>query len=138
MAIYGQRIIWHKFDGSRTEIAVNDYETPEKAAEAAIFLAKDSGWTLPKWWQWWRRGDTRISNSRSTKKMLKKYIVHIEQVNQTFVEVMAANEKEALTHSRVMSVEECMEKGYAKWRLEVKQLPSAYQVLYRYSVTESD
>jgi hypothetical protein len=50
----------------------------------------------------------------------KKYIVYIEQVNQTFVEVAAENEEEAKekgyakwrreeAHSRVMSVEECGE-----------------------------
>jgi hypothetical protein len=38
--------------------------------------------------------------------MPKKYIVYIEQVNQTFVEVTAQNEEEA------------REKGKAKWRRE--------------------
>lgn len=52
--------------------------------------------------------------------MPKKYVVYIEQVNQTFVEVTAENEEEARAkgyakwrreeaHSRVMSVEECGE-----------------------------
>ena len=38
--------------------------------------------------------------------MSKKYIVYIEQVNQTYVEVTAKNKKEA------------REKGYVKWRRE--------------------
>lgn len=38
--------------------------------------------------------------------MRRKYIVYIEQVNQTYVEVEAKNEEEA------------REKGYAKWRRE--------------------
>ena len=52
--------------------------------------------------------------------MPKKYIVYIEQVNQTYVEVTANDEKEARAkgyakwrreeaYSRVMSVEECDE-----------------------------
>ena len=52
--------------------------------------------------------------------MPTKYVVYIEQVNQTFVEVTAENEEEARekgyakwrreeAHSRVMSVEECGE-----------------------------
>lgn len=59
-ALYGQIIRWTDFDGSKTTVSVNGFETLEEARAAAVRSAKDSGWTPPRWWQWWRWEDTRI------------------------------------------------------------------------------
>ena len=58
---YGQSIIWHDFDGARTEYNIDGCDTPEEARQLAIEAASYFGWTPPKWWQWWRWDDTRIT-----------------------------------------------------------------------------
>lgn len=61
MTAYGQYIRWTGCDGSVTEVSVNGRETPEQARAAVIEQATLFGWTSPRWWQWWRRHDTRIT-----------------------------------------------------------------------------
>lgn len=31
-----------------------------KTEDEAIAVASSFGWTKPKWWQWWRRGDSFV------------------------------------------------------------------------------
>jgi hypothetical protein len=50
MTTYGQIIEWNC--GHRLE--VGGFPTHKEAFETAIRLAKESGWTAPKWWQFWR------------------------------------------------------------------------------------
>lgn len=54
-------IVWTKFNGEKisTSIASN---CCNYAKQETIRDAKELGWTPPKWWQWWRRNDTRIDN----------------------------------------------------------------------------
>lgn len=61
MVTYGQSIVWTSFGGDRSCINVDGCLTPEEARRDAINSAKRLGWTPPRWWQWWRWDDTRIS-----------------------------------------------------------------------------
>ena len=69
MAIYGQSIKWtNRKDGSITIVETSGHSTPEKAKAQAIDDAIFFGWPgNPKWWQYWRRGDTKISLSEPVK-----------------------------------------------------------------------
>lgn len=53
----GQQIAWNGRDGSRSVVTVEGYATHREALQAALRSAVAFGWTLPRWWQWWRRGD---------------------------------------------------------------------------------
>lgn len=56
---YGQSIAWNTETGS-SAVTVNGCDTPEEAYERALAVAIDMGYTKPKWWQWWRWGETRL------------------------------------------------------------------------------
>ena len=58
---YGFSITWTKRDKSITTVKVYDHATLESAKNAAIKSAAFFGWTQPKWWQWWRREDTKVN-----------------------------------------------------------------------------
>lgn len=58
---YGQSIHWTDFDGTVREVAVDHHSSPNEARRAVIALAAKQGWTAPKWWQFWRWNDTRVS-----------------------------------------------------------------------------
>jgi hypothetical protein len=60
---YGQNITYTDFFGNKTTCGVDGCETPEQALREAVELAEGDGWTNPKWWQWWRRGDTKITQN---------------------------------------------------------------------------
>ena len=51
---FGYSVRWKKFDGTLTEVGVSDCPDIETAKKEAFMLAKESGWTPRKWWQWWR------------------------------------------------------------------------------------
>lgn len=42
---------------------VHNCDTPEKATNSCIRYATKDGWTNPKWWQFWRWGDTRFTQA---------------------------------------------------------------------------
>jgi len=56
MNTYGHTIVWRHWRGS-TSVTVDGCATPEQARDEAIRFAIQSGWTRPRWWQWWRWGD---------------------------------------------------------------------------------
>lgn len=56
---YGQNITYTDFWGNKTTFGVDGCDTPEEAIAQALELARDDGWTAPKWWQWWRWEDTK-------------------------------------------------------------------------------
>lgn len=58
--LYGQTIVWGK-----ASVSVNGCLTPEEAKRKAHEMAKASGWTNPKWWQFWRAGDTWFADVNS-------------------------------------------------------------------------
>ena len=60
MIKYGQDITYTDFWGRETICGCNGHDTLEEAQKEAIEMAKLDGWTPPKWWEWWRRKDTRI------------------------------------------------------------------------------
>lgn len=60
MIQYGQTIVQTKFDGTVSSWTLNDCNTFDEAQKKCIEWAKKSGWTPPKWWQWWRWKDTKI------------------------------------------------------------------------------
>jgi hypothetical protein len=58
--LYSQQIKWTDYNGNHALVGVYDHATPGGARHAAINAARELGWTPPRWWQWWRRKDTRI------------------------------------------------------------------------------
>ena len=56
---YGFNITWRQKNGE-TSVTVRGRDTLEEAKQDCIESAKHFGWTNPKWWQWWRWGDTRV------------------------------------------------------------------------------
>ena len=57
---YGQRISWTTFRGDQVSVESRDMATEKAAREEAVKSARLLGWEPPRWWQWWRRHDTRI------------------------------------------------------------------------------
>lgn len=51
---YGYRIKW-----GDNSFAVQGQPSPEEAKAMCIEWATKHGWTPPKWWQFWRWGDTK-------------------------------------------------------------------------------
>jgi len=53
-------IEWTVFgEGKKLSIA-DGFASYDMANKIAIKVAKDMGWTPPKWWQFWRWTDTRL------------------------------------------------------------------------------
>lgn len=52
---YGQIIEWNG-----GYVAVWGCDTQEEATWKCVDSARLSGWTNPKWWQFWRWGDTKL------------------------------------------------------------------------------
>lgn len=59
---YSAEITYTSFNGGSTTCGVDGCETQEQAWYEALELAYMDGWTQPKWWQWWRWGDTRVKH----------------------------------------------------------------------------
>ena len=57
MPVYDQCIAWTTRGGGSQSVTVNGYDTADEAFNAAMQAAIRTGWTPPKWWQWWRRFD---------------------------------------------------------------------------------
>jgi len=55
---YEQSVIWSDFINQHNSVGVSGLKTMKEAREQALELAKNGGWTPPKWWQWWRWNDT--------------------------------------------------------------------------------
>lgn len=58
-AVYGYTIEYTEPYGATGSISVNICKTKEEAQSECIRSALKGGWTYPRWWQWWRWGDTR-------------------------------------------------------------------------------
>jgi hypothetical protein len=56
---YGQSIVWTKGGGVTYTFTVSGCESHEQAIMEAIGTARRQGWTYPRWWEFWRWGDTR-------------------------------------------------------------------------------
>lgn len=56
-----QSIKWTEFGGARNEVRTDYYFAPREARKCALRSAIRSGWTRPRWWQWWRWDDTRVN-----------------------------------------------------------------------------
>lgn len=56
---YGITITWTKLDGKREFSSLN-FPDWQEAWREALNLARADGWYPPKWWEIWRRGDTRL------------------------------------------------------------------------------
>lgn len=57
--MYGFTIESTDSNGSKSRWHVNGHLAPDTAREECLRLAREDGWTMPKWWQWWRWSDTR-------------------------------------------------------------------------------
>ena len=57
---YGYDITYTELFHGRTTCGVMGHEDLEMAMVEATQLALSDGWTQPRWWQWWRWGDTRV------------------------------------------------------------------------------
>ncbi|MFW6100803.1 MAG: hypothetical protein ACOC90_05400 [Bacteroidota bacterium] len=56
---YGYTIVWTSFSGRKRSVQVGGYDTMQAAMQEAVKTAQNSGWTYPKWWEFWRKHDTR-------------------------------------------------------------------------------
>jgi hypothetical protein len=65
MITYGQGIRW-----GDTYYAVEGYETHEEAVKAVLQIVEPKGWTNPKWYQFWRWNDTRLTTNNPDRKGL--------------------------------------------------------------------
>lgn len=61
---FGQQIIWTRRDGTRKVYSVTGRDSWENAQLAVFELARQDGWTYPRWWQYWRWFDTRPAFTR--------------------------------------------------------------------------
>ena len=57
---WGAEIIWRSCDGSISSASTRGCATREDAWRETLALARGTGWTPPRWWQFWRWHDTRI------------------------------------------------------------------------------
>lgn len=55
----GYTIRWTNRDGNSTEVSCDGAFTERDARKSALRSAIRTGWTYPRWWQWWRWNDTR-------------------------------------------------------------------------------
>jgi hypothetical protein len=55
---YGQTIKW-----GAESISVSGCKTSYEAISQAVRMAEKSGWTNPRWWQFWGIGETRFDRS---------------------------------------------------------------------------
>lgn len=58
---FGRQIVWTEFGGDKVSVAVSGCADHQEAFEEALRLATMDGWTPPRWWQFWRWGDTRVT-----------------------------------------------------------------------------
>jgi hypothetical protein len=58
---YGRYIEWTTLDGRKYRVDSRFHYNIEEATKEALTFAKLLGWTPPRWWQWWRWGDTRFT-----------------------------------------------------------------------------
>ena len=54
---HGAKIVWHE-GGMKCSVLVKGHKSERADRLACLRAARHFGWTKPKWWQWWRRGDT--------------------------------------------------------------------------------
>ena len=59
-AVYGQIIKWCPSPGREKSVSVHSFYERD-ARKSALRSAIRSGYTRPRWWQWWRWGETRIN-----------------------------------------------------------------------------
>jgi hypothetical protein len=59
MTTYGYSIEWTTWNG-RQRVTVTECSTPQEAYRETLDLAIRSGWTPPRWWQFWRWSDQRV------------------------------------------------------------------------------
>ena len=57
--VYSFSVFRTKFGGGKEEFESGGCDTPGEAVMKAYQWAYESGWQPPRWWQWWRWGDTR-------------------------------------------------------------------------------
>jgi hypothetical protein len=58
-ATYGAELRWTRFLEGTHVWRVSGYPTPEAAWTSVLDSASVAGWTPPRWWEFWRRHDTR-------------------------------------------------------------------------------
>jgi hypothetical protein len=52
-------IVWRDLTGDQS-VTVEGFGGPGEIFKAAARLAYATGYTQPKWWQWWRWGEDRV------------------------------------------------------------------------------
>lgn len=58
---WSQSIQWTKFVGGTTRITVGNCDSEEEAIAEAKKYARSLGWRPPRWWEFWRWFDTRLT-----------------------------------------------------------------------------
>ena len=59
MPTYGQTIRWTGKDKSVTSVTIEGRAAMKGAIKDAVEAAANLGWTYPKWYEYWRKHDTR-------------------------------------------------------------------------------
>src|SRR5678815_2329600 len=59
---FAQDILWTELSGTTTRVSSGWCDAEDDARQAAKSMAVKMGWTPPKWWQFWRWNDTRLSD----------------------------------------------------------------------------
>jgi len=63
METYAQEIKWTKYNKQQQKVIIRGCNSVDEARAKIMVWAYDNGWTNPKWWQWWRKNDTKFSTS---------------------------------------------------------------------------
>lgn len=50
-------VSWTTLSGTKTTIEVKGAPSATAGYYAALVMAREDGWTPPRWWHWWRRDD---------------------------------------------------------------------------------
>ena len=62
MTTFEQEVHWTDREGAVTRIYSKGHPTLKEAQTSAKEMAEQLGWKAPRWWQWWRWGDTTMKD----------------------------------------------------------------------------
>lgn len=60
MITYGYQVAFTRSPGDRVIYEGTGFPSREAMREERTALLREICWKPPKWWQWWRWGDTRV------------------------------------------------------------------------------
>jgi len=73
--VYAAKVQWTHFNGTKQCVGVSNYDNLHEALDDALLSAIVMGWTMPRWWQWWRWQDTRVTWDMIAKAIKRRAIL---------------------------------------------------------------